>query len=109
MLVGAASAAPAGEACIEHYPDAMIRLMAQSSPDTQVAPPLPSLDDGDHERFSPYVIGGGEAIMKSAITGEPVVAVCGKTWVPSRDPKKYPVCPTCEEIQAGRDPELIED
>lgn len=72
--------------------------MNQGAPTTQVAPPEPKLDDGDHDLFSHYVIGGGEAIMKSAVTGEPVTALCGKVWVPSRDPKRYPVCPTCKEI-----------
>ena len=78
------------------------------STETEPAPPKPVLDEGDHDRFSHYVIGGGEAIMQSALTGEPVTALCGKVWVPSRDPKKYPVCPLCEEIQAGRDDELID-
>jgi hypothetical protein len=32
------------------------------------------------------------------VTGTPVKALCGKVWVPSRDPKKYPVCPACKEI-----------
>jgi hypothetical protein len=32
-----------------------------------------------------------------------VVALCGKVWVPSRDPKKYPVCPLCKEIWEGMD------
>ena len=80
----------------------------ETGPTTQVLPPEPILDEGDHERFSHYVIGGGEALMRSAMTGEPVVALCGKVWVPSRDPKKFPVCPTCEEVQAGRDPNTIE-
>lgn len=78
------------------------------SSQVETARPEVRLDEGDHERFAHYVIGGGEALMRSAVTGEPVVALCGKVWVPSRDPKKYPVCPTCEEIQAGRDPELID-
>ena len=32
------------------------------------------------------------------VTGTPVVALCGKVWVPSRDPKKYPVCPECKRL-----------
>jgi hypothetical protein len=35
------------------------------------------------------------------VTGTPIRALCGKIWVPSRDPKKYPVCPECKEIYAG--------
>jgi len=79
-----------------------------TSPDTQVAPPETKLDEGDHDKFAHYVIGGGEALMKSAMTGEPVVALCGKVWVPNRDPKKFRICPTCEDVQAGRDPNLVD-
>jgi Protein of unknown function (DUF3039) len=28
----------------------------------------------------------------------PAVALCGKKWIPNRDPDRYPVCPTCKEI-----------
>ena len=35
--------------------------------------------------------------------GTPVVAICGKVWVPSRDPDKYPICKTCAEIKAELD------
>ena len=28
----------------------------------------------------------------------PVQALCGKKWVPNRNPDRYPVCPTCKEI-----------
>ncbi|MCW2860356.1 MAG: hypothetical protein JWP48_2064 [Actinoallomurus sp.] len=36
--------------------------------------------------------------MESAVSGTPVIALCGKVWVPNRDPKKYHVCPECTEI-----------
>ena len=54
------------------------------------------VEDGDHERFSHYV--QKEKILKSAMTGKPVIALCGKVWTPGRDPEKFPVCPTCKEI-----------
>lgn len=57
------------------------------------------LDQGDHERFSHYV--KKDKIVESAVMGNAVVALCGKVWVPSRDPQKFPVCPTCEEIYQG--------
>jgi hypothetical protein len=57
------------------------------------------LDPGDHERFAHYV--RKERIMESAVTGRPVIALCGKVWVPGRDPNKYPVCPPCKEIYEG--------
>jgi hypothetical protein len=42
-----------------------------------------------------------EKIVESAVTGKAVKALCGKKWTPSRDPEKYPICPTCKEIYAG--------
>ena len=39
-----------------------------------------------------------EKIVESAVTGTPVVALCGKVWIPNRDPGKFPVCPECKEI-----------
>jgi len=55
-----------------------------------------SLEDGDHERFSHYV--PKDKLMEAMVNGTPVVALCGKVWVPSRDPQKFPVCPDCKEI-----------
>lgn len=61
-------------------------------------------EPGDHERFAHYV--RKEKIMQSALSGKPVIALCGKVWVPGRDPKKFPVCPICKEIYDGlRDPQ----
>ncbi|RFA20344.1 DUF3039 domain-containing protein [Subtercola boreus] len=54
------------------------------------------IDPGDHERFSHYV--QKEKILESALSGTPVKALCGKKWVPGRDPDKFPVCPTCKDI-----------
>lgn len=54
------------------------------------------LDHGDHERFSHYV--PKDTLTEAIVMGSAVVALCGKVWVPSRDPKKFPVCPECKEI-----------
>ena len=63
-----------------------------------------SIEPGDHERFSHYV--RKEKIVESAVMGTPVVALCGKVWVPNRDPQKFPVCPECKEIYEGlREPQ----
>ena len=59
----------------------------------------PVTDDGDHERFSHYV--AKDKLTAALVEGTPVVALCGKVWVPSRDPGRYPVCPTCKEIWLG--------
>ncbi len=60
------------------------------------------VEPGDRERFSHYV--RKEKIMESALTGEPVIALCGKVWTPGRDPQKFPVCPECKEVYEGLRP-----
>jgi len=56
-------------------------------------------DDGGHDRFAHYV--KKEKVVESAVTGKAVRALCGKKWIPSRDPEKYPICPFCKEIYDG--------
>lgn len=58
-------------------------------PDTQ-------LGDGDHERLAHYVT--KSEIVRSNVEGVEVEALCGKRWIPHRDPSRYPICRTCEEI-----------
>ncbi len=53
-------------------------------------------EPGDHERFSHYA--QKDKITEAMVLGTPVVALCGKVWVPSRDPQRFPVCPTCKAI-----------
>ena len=57
------------------------------------------VEAGDHERFAHYV--QKEKIVESAVMGAPVVALCGKVWIPNRDPGKFPVCPQCKAIFEG--------
>lgn len=71
-------------------------------PETATAPveeqvTNPVTDDGDHDRFAHYVRKADAT--RAAIEGTPVIALCGKVWVPTRDPSKYPVCKTCAEIR----------
>jgi hypothetical protein len=60
--------------------------------------------DGDHDRFAHYVYapnGRASAIVTEAIvTGQALVALCGKRWVPSRDSARFPVCPDCKRIKS---------
>jgi hypothetical protein len=88
----------------------MIAAMAQDV-SSQPVTSDPILD-GDHERFAHIVLESarlgedGERhrfadVTAAYIEGTPVQALCGKVWVPSRDPKRYPVCPTCREIAEG--------
>jgi hypothetical protein len=66
-------------------------------------------EDGDHERFTHIVLEGfnvsedefvatGNSVVAGMVNATPVVALCGKTWVPGRDPARYPMCPTCKDI-----------
>lgn len=57
----------------------------------------PTVEDGDHEKFA-HIVVPASAVTEAYINGTPVVALCGKRWVPTRDPGRYPVCPTCKEI-----------
>jgi len=80
------------------------------SPQTDISvASQPKVDDGDHERFTHIVLEGytpedgefvpvGNSVVEGIINSSAVKALCGKTWVPGRDPKKYPICPTCREI-----------
>lgn len=65
--------------------------------------------DGDHERMSHIVLEGytpeggdfvpaGPTVVEGIVNGTAVRALCGKVWVPGRDPKRYPLCPTCKDI-----------
>jgi Protein of unknown function (DUF3039) len=64
-----------------------------------------SNNDGDHERLAHYVGARGKdaeaIVLEARIYGNEVEALCGKRWVPSRDPKKYPICPECAELAKG--------
>ncbi|MDR1355033.1 MAG: DUF3039 domain-containing protein [Propionibacteriaceae bacterium] len=72
---------------------------------TQVAPGSETLllerpevvyEDGDHDRFSHYV--PKAKYLESMVNGTPVLALCGKLWIPTANPERFPVCPTCKEI-----------
>ena len=56
----------------------------------------PATGDGDHDRFAHYVRKADT--VRAYVEGTPIRALCGKVWVPSRDPSRYPLCPTCAEI-----------
>lgn len=68
--------------------------------DTSTAPKVQ--EPGDHELFAHYA--GKVALDAAMFSGVPVTALCGKTWLPSKDPKRYPVCPTCKEVYEQMQP-----
>ena len=63
----------------------------------ELAPTVQTTHNGDHDLFSHYV--KKDHILESAWSGEAVEALCGKVWVPSRDPDRYPICPECKRIK----------
>jgi hypothetical protein len=46
-------------------------------------------------------IAPADKITEAYITGMPIEALCGATFVPSKDPKNKPVCQACKEIYEG--------
>ncbi|QVQ54204.1 DUF3039 domain-containing protein [Spiractinospora alimapuensis] len=73
-----------------------MKILNKVVPESETRPDLSHGDDGDNERFAHYV--QKDKITESAVTGNPVIALCGKVWVPNRDPKKFPICPDCKKI-----------
>ena len=81
---------------------------------TTLAParPAPDLEDGDHDRMAHIVLEGytpkggdfvsvGPSVVEGMVNRTAVRALCGKEWVPGRDPGRYGLCPTCKEIAEG--------
>ncbi len=82
------------------------QIGGQTAGSTLLEEQVQNLEPGDHERYAHYV--KRERIVESAVLGNAVTALCGKVWVPSRDPQKFPVCPTCKDIYENM-PEGPED
>ncbi len=53
-------------------------------------------DTDDSEDFAHYA--EAAKVTEGYIMGTPVVALCGKVFIPSRDPLKLRICPICKEI-----------
>jgi hypothetical protein len=64
--------------------------------ETLFAPP--ELDQGDPKVA--HIVKKGE-IASAYVEGTPLTALCGKVFVPTRDPKKVPNCQPCQEIARG--------
>lgn len=53
-------------------------------------------DSDDSNQFAHYA--DKAKVTEGYIMGTPVIALCGKVFIPSRDPEKLRVCPVCKEI-----------
>jgi hypothetical protein len=69
------------------------------TPDQAPATVPVDTDGGDHDRFAHYA--RKDDVARAYVTGEAITALCGKRWVPTRDPTRYPICPTCVERKAA--------
>lgn len=80
------------------------RCMTEMAPGSQTLldRKTESLEDGDADRFSHYV--PKNKLMEAIVNGTPVIALCGKVWVPTKNPEGFPVCPVCKEIWGQMNP-----
>jgi len=79
---------------------APVESPAKAPVETPVERPVPiDTDGGDHDRFAHYA--RKDDVTRAYITGEAITALCGKKWVPTRDPSRFPICPTCVERKAA--------
>ena len=78
--------------------------MTELAPGSQtvLAERTQQFEDGDQDRLSHYV--PKDKLMAAMVNGTPVVALCGKVWVPTKNPDKFPVCPDCKEIWQSLNP-----
>lgn len=53
-----------------------------------------STDDGEGDGLAHYV--HQDDIIAATFQGKVVFALCGKRWVPNRNPEGLPVCPGCQ-------------
>lgn len=65
--------------------------------------PEPRTGHRDDDSVAHIVMRGDQ--MRGYLSGEPIKALCGKVWVPTRDYEGLPVCQKClderERILAG--------
>jgi len=95
-----AMTAPAAQWKLQLTPDPGIAAGTILAP----ARPEPDLEDGDHDRMTHIVVEGrfGQSVVAATVNRTTVRALCGKEWVPGRDPKRYSLCPTCKEIALAK-------
>jgi len=87
-------------------PSSVFNVSTPTPLQTRPAPAKPELDY-EPETSEPIVAHiiktkpGEDAaakVLEARIYGTPLEALCGHVWVPSRDPKRVPMCQACKEI-----------
>lgn len=69
------------------------------STETLTRPDDTTTDDDD---LVAHIVRDPDALTNAMIEGTEVTALCGKTWVPHRDPKGLPMCERCVWIAQER-------
>lgn len=64
----------------------------------EITPVLQDVDTDEGDGFAHIV--DKKKLTDAMIFGTPITALCGYTWVPSRDPKNFPTCQVCLEMRA---------
>jgi hypothetical protein len=68
-----------------------------SSSGTETSPTTADRDTGD-DGYAHYA--RKDEIVRAAVEGGLVTALCGHRFQPVRDPQRFPVCPRCKELAA---------
>ena len=53
-------------------------------------------ESGDSNEFAHYA--ESASVTEGYIMGTPVQALCGKVFIPSKNPERLKVCPICKDI-----------
>lgn len=72
----------------------MIQFVEEKETTRQTEGPAVShiVDRGDSKKSAQALV------LEAFMYGTELTALCGHKWIPSRDPKKFPVCDKCLEI-----------
>lgn len=52
----------------------------------------------DTDDLLTHIVEPASEVTRAYIEGTEVTALCGKTWVPTRDPARFPLCRSCAEL-----------
>lgn len=69
---------------------------------TQTRPYDYELDSDEDDDQLAHIVVPKSAVTEAYILGTPVTALCGKQWVPHRDPDRLPLCQVCVDINSKR-------
>jgi hypothetical protein len=64
--------------------------------------PVPDTKTGDGDSDHVAHIVTKDQQMRGYVGGEPIKALCGKVWVPSRDYQGLPICQACVDERDKR-------